>query len=41
MQAMKLSRWRNLHFTAGACSLGQDWRSGMPDHLPAFDQSED
>ena len=24
MQAVRLSRWRNLHFFAGACSLGQD-----------------
>jgi hypothetical protein len=40
MQAMRLSRWRNFHFAAGACSLGQDRRSGMPNHLPAFNQSE-
>jgi hypothetical protein len=40
MQAMQLSRWRNLHFTVGACSLGQDWQSGIPDHLPALDQNE-
>jgi len=24
MQAVRLSRWRNSHFFAGACSLGQD-----------------